>query len=120
MTKKDRSWKPDSSRVVKERTTEATLTAELSTDLLLRYTLQRRGLAMDIADLMSFEMHERIVGGLLSEYLRPPPVGYSKITAEQLSRTDREIFKRLQEWCRKGIRRATDGSRPLESILTKC
>ena len=115
--KKDKTWKPDGNGVVREKTLEVQRYARTSTDLLLRYTLQRRGLAFDIADLMAYEEHQKIVDGLLTEYLRPAPLGYADITIEQLSRTDREIFKRLQSKCRGGIRRGTDGSRPLEVHL---
>lgn len=34
--------------------------ADISTDLLLRFTLQRRGPAYDVADMMSVEAHQKI------------------------------------------------------------
>ena len=51
-------------------------------------THYRGGVAFDIADLMAYEEHQKIVDGLLTEYLRPAPLGYADITIEQLSRTD--------------------------------
>ena len=118
-TKKDKQWKPDASGIIRERTVDSRGVADVSTDLLLRYTLQRRGLAYDIADLMSYESHQKVVDMLLTEYLRVAPDHYAKVSLEQVSRADREIFRSLQEQCREGIRRTLAGDRPMERHIDK-
>jgi len=115
--KKDRQWKPDASGIVRERVVEQGVDADLGTDLLLQYALQRRGLAMEIADLMDYETHQLWVTFLLSSYMSIPPANYAKLTLEQICKADQEIFKMLQQTCRAGIRRTVAGSRPLEAAL---
>ena len=41
--------------------------ASYKTDLLLKSTLQRRGLALDMAGVMSYEMHDRLISFLFDE-----------------------------------------------------
>ena len=118
-TKKDKQWRPDAAGIVKERAVERGSVAELGTDLLLRYALQRRGLAFEIADLMDYDTHQNIVDLLLREYMRAPPHGYAKVSLEQICRADREIFKGLQDACRSGIRRDVAGARPLDSAVPR-
>eukprot|EP00972_Heterocapsa_arctica_P044340 6546307-Heterocapsa_arctica.AAC.1 len=58
--KKDDMWKPDSLGVIKLVRAEVSVRAKLQSDLMLRYALQRRGLALDMADVMAYEVHEEI------------------------------------------------------------
>ena len=118
-TKKDKTWKPDAAGVVKEKVVDRAPLADTSTDLKLRFTLQRRGLALDIADLLAYEEHQKIVDWLLGEYHRIAPDGYNRVSLEQVHHADREIFRCLQEVCRGGIKRRVDGKRPLEDNLEK-
>lgn len=93
-TRKDKQWKPDQHGVVRERVVEAVEHADVSTDLKLKSTLMRRRLALDIADVMSFETHQRIVDVLMDEYMRPPPHGYAK----------KVLAKAVPRWCVAGCR----------------
>eukprot|EP00969_Alexandrium_andersonii_P027866 1215940-Alexandrium_andersonii.AAC.1 len=56
--KKDKEWRPDAQGVVRERVVSVKSPADTSTDLRLRFALQRRGLALEVAQLMSFDVHE--------------------------------------------------------------
>ena len=69
--------------------------ASYKTDLLLKSTLQRRGLALDMAGVMSYEVHDRLITFLFDEYMRIPHEGYAKTTVDQLHNADREIWSRL-------------------------
>jgi hypothetical protein len=95
--------------------------ASYKTDLLLKSVLQRRGLALDMAGVMSYEIHDRLVSFLVDEYMRQPIEGYGRTTVDQLHAADREIWSMLSKKCRKGVR-ATPGqfSRPLEDSLDAC
>ena len=115
--KKDKTWKADSGGIVRETSSDVACKADISTDLRLKYALQRRGLAFDMANLMAFKSHEALVTLLLSEYMRDPPPGYAKVSLAQVQRADREIFRRLAEMTRCGLQLRPDGKRPLDTHL---
>ena len=88
--------------------------AEIGTDLLLRFCLQRRGMALHMASLVSYTKHEELVELLMSEYLRSPPEGWRALTLDQLARADREFFRLLAERCRGGVKAIDPLQRPME------
>eukprot|EP00973_Karenia_brevis_P067965 9455761-Karenia_brevis.AAC.1 len=54
------------------------VTADLTSDLKVKYALSRRGLMLDQANLLAFEKHEVLVRTLLKAYARDPPSGYCR------------------------------------------
>eukprot|EP00973_Karenia_brevis_P083726 11617511-Karenia_brevis.AAC.1 len=68
--RRDKQFSADAGGILREKTKEAQLQADTSTDLLLRYALQRRGLALDQAGIMSFTVHEKIVHLLFEALMR--------------------------------------------------
>ena len=54
--------------------------ADTRTDLRLRQAYIRRGLALEVADVMTFTVHEKLVDKLFQEYQREPPAGYNQVT----------------------------------------
>eukprot|EP00969_Alexandrium_andersonii_P000605 26069-Alexandrium_andersonii.AAC.1 len=115
--KKTKEWRADSSGLLREHTTANEAKVDLSTDLRMKYALQRRGLAAEQAGLLTFEVHDTWVSKLLREYLRVPPPGYQKISVAQVQRADRELFKRMAEETRGGFPAAAPGKLPLDNLL---
>eukprot|EP00972_Heterocapsa_arctica_P082767 12195329-Heterocapsa_arctica.AAC.1 len=74
-------------------------------------------MAFDMANLISFPVHELLVDRLLEEYLHEPPTGFARGGLDQLMRADREIFRRLAEETRSGIAVDETGRLPLEATL---
>ena len=103
-TKVEKVWKPDSDGRIRESSVPSVPSAELGTDLLLRYTLQRRGLALEVANVCDFATHELWVGILFDAMITPPPPGYAKVSWNQLRRADEEMFRRIARECRDGLR----------------
>ena len=68
--REEKIWKVDASGTLKQHTTKDEVTADTSSDFLLRSALSRRGLALDIAKLCSYEKHELWVTRLLQELHR--------------------------------------------------
>ena len=64
----------------------------------------RRGLAFDIANLMSFEIHELIRRALLDALSEEPPPGYAPASMAQVERADRYVFSKLADKTREGVR----------------
>ena len=74
-------------------------------DLLqLKYSLQRRGIAMQMARILSFRVHEKLVDYYFEEMSREPPNRYEKVSLEQVARMDKEVFRRLGELTRDGFK----------------
>jgi hypothetical protein len=109
--------KADAAGYVKERVLEVRGSTDTSTDLLIRYALTRRGLAMELGQVLSYTVHEELIALLFREYLRPPPPGYSRVSIDQVRRADIEIFRQMQEQSRAGIRILPDGRMPLDLVL---
>lgn len=52
---------------------------------------------MEIADVMTFTHHEKLVEKLFAEYQRDPPPGYSAVTLRQVAEADRRAWKMVAE-----------------------
>ena len=100
---------------LEEPTTEQV--ADTGTDLKLTNALARRGVAMELAHLMSYKVHDTMVKWYLREYARLPVPVYAKISLTQIRNTDEEIFVRLAALTRVGLQLAPDGSYPLDALL---
>ena len=101
--KKDEMWKEDGEGRLKRVFTPGEDKADLKDHLMLRYALQRRGVALEIARLMSFKVHEKLINFFFEELARDALPGYSQVTLEQVRRADKEVFMRLAEKTRGGI-----------------
>ena len=91
--------------------------ADLSTDLLLRFALQRRGLAFDTARVMSFEVHEQLVNRLIYEMLSDVPEHCNRVTLQQIKMADTKAFELLVELTPEGIRPDQTGVLPLDTAV---
>ena len=109
--------KADAAGFVKERVLEVRGATDTSTDLLIRYALTRRGIAMELGQVMSYTVHEQLIAMLFREYLRAPPPGYNRVSIDQVRRADIEVFRQMQEQSRSGIRILPDGRMPLDLVL---
>ena len=93
------------------------LSADVSSDLKVRFALLRRALAYDSAGLVSFDVGMRWVDYLFAALLRPPLEGYSPVTLAQLVRADQELWKCMAIATRAGITARPDGTRPLQEAM---
>ena len=91
--------------------------ADLHTDLKLKTALQRRGVAMEIAQLCTFEVHDKYVNFLLKEMSRRQLPGFHGISSNQLLQVDSEVFIKLAEQTRSNLDLQEDGHFPLDTLL---
>eukprot|EP00435_Cladocopium_sp_Y103_P058259 s502_g20.t1 len=110
-------WRADASGTIKQSEAEANLKCEVSTELDVMNAMRRRGVAYEIANLMSFEKHELIVNHLFAELQREPLDGYKKLSLGQLSAADREIHVKLAEKTRAGLPLGPAGELPLDQYI---
>ena len=95
---------------------EETGKAPCGTELELDFALKRRGLALAMADILAWEVHEALRQDLLSALMRQPPPGYDRVSMAQVRRADEVAFGLLAKAADAGIRRV-GGDRPLDAKM---
>ena len=114
--KKDKEWRPDAQGVIREKVSTRKAVADVGSDLRLKLALQRRGLALDMALLLRFSVHEQLIEVMLRAYLEDAPNGFSNLGLDQLRRADQLAFTLMAERTRDGIRPVGE-ERPLDKAL---
>lgn len=112
----DPTWKPDATGVIREVRVQAEVKADTSTDLRLKYALQRRSLALDQARLVDFSEMEKWTQILLEAYTTAPIAGHKKVSIEQIQHADMELFKKIIKETRDRIR-PSGGVAPVQQAL---
>ena len=115
--KKIKSFDTDSSGRLKVAEEKAENPTDIATDLKVKEALQRRGIAMELAQLVSFEVHNRYVAWLFKQMDRKPPKDFHAVTLQQIHEADEEIFLRLAEQTRDGLEVNLDGTYRLDQLL---
>ena len=95
---------------------KADVKADTSTELLLQHALQRRGIALEMSNLLNYDKHYLWVERLLSARLDPLPSTHCLPTFDQLRMADAKLWQLLAEKTRKGVQ-CTAAGRPLDSIF---
>ena len=73
------------------------LTADLGNELRVHLAFIRRGLALDMANLASYEVHEKVMREFMSHLTRTPPPGFRGATIESILRADKELWTRVAD-----------------------
>ena len=102
--------------VIKEKQEVPAETA--SSALQVKEALDRRGIGLVFADLISHTSYTKYLSSLFSHLHREPPPGYSRCSVSQLVAADKAVWAKLLE---DGIRpkRAADGTLPLDAALSR-
>lgn len=108
--KDDKQMSIDSSGAVRIRDKELRQEADLSSDLLVRQAMMRRGLALDQSNILGYLERDKWVERVFDARLETPPDGYARITHQQVINADRKLFVKLAEATRSGIQYTAAGS----------
>ena len=115
--KKTKSFETDSSGRLKVGEEQVEAPADTATDLKLKTALQRRGIAMEVAQLLSFEVHDKYVNWLFRQLSRKPFTGFHQVSIQQIHELDTEVFLKLAEQTREGLDLNIDGTYCLDVLL---
>ncbi|CAE6914886.1 PARP6, partial [Symbiodinium sp. CCMP2456] len=74
--------------------------ADTSTELLVQLALTRRGIAFEMSNILSYNLHTRWVERLMSARLDPVPASHSLPSMAQLQAADRKLFQVLADQSR--------------------
>ena len=102
-------------QMVKLSTAEDHIVVDTSTDL--QWALQRRGLAFDQCTLMSHSEYEIWVQQLMGQMTRDAATGFSKVTAGQVIRADRELFTLMAQELQGPLQPDARGEMPMDKKM---
>lgn len=88
----------------------------ISTTYHLAQCLQRRGIALDFANLISFSAHQAYCDKLLRHLSLDPPPCYQAATLSQIMKADKQVWTFLAQNC-DDIRPNAGGIKPLDDML---
>ena len=114
-----RKWAADAAGVVREKAVRQDPAADTSTALRVSWALQRRGVALEIAGLMTYEAHEKIRLKLISAITKDTPdPRYAPASLDQTKAADREIWRQLSKKAKGQLRAKTPmDPPPLEAFI---
>ena len=109
----------DSSGKLKIESKKTDVAADTSTEILLQFALQRRGLSMDQANLIEYNIHQKWVDRVIKMRLTPAPHGYQMTSFRQILDADKKLFEELSDATRAGVQVTAEG-RPLDKHFVEC
>eukprot|EP00435_Cladocopium_sp_Y103_P012604 s5263_g3.t1 len=112
-------WSKCTSRTQEAVNKDPSISACLNTELDVHNALRRRGVAYEVAQAMSFEVHEKILNFFFFELKKEPVEGFAQVTLQQLASADRELHVRLAEMTRGGFKPGPGGELPLDIPTTE-
>ena len=112
-----KKWLPDAKGVVRERTLKPEPIIAVNSTMNLDMALKRRGMAMEVSGVMSYEKHEllreRLIGALNAE---SPDPRVQPASLDQVKAADRKVWEMMAYACRYGLR-PTSGVLPMDAAI---
>ena len=81
----------------------AELTTDLGNELRVHHAFIRRGIALDMANIASYHVHEKVMREFMSHLTRTAPHGFKGPTIESVLRADRELWTRVADKVRSNL-----------------
>ena len=95
------------------RPKELEVFADLSTELRVQHAFTRRGLALEMANLMSYNVHEKITRSFMSYLTQSVPSAFQRPDISAVLRADRELWTRAADECRSNLKVNAHGKLPV-------
>lgn len=95
----------------------AELTTDLGNELRIHHAFIRRGIALDMANLASYHVHEKVMREFMSHLTRTAPHGFKGPTIESVLRADRELWTRVADKVRSNLRPDKNDVLPVDAAL---
>lgn len=90
--------------------------ADFGTEIKMQWCFQRRGIAMELCNLVSWRISNMWLSMMLNTYSYDPPPGYSRVTLQQLVRADKELWTLLARDIT-SVKPTNTGERPLDKAI---
>ena len=92
-------------------------TTALDNQLQISFAFQRRSLALEMTDIMSYANAELLKDRLIAAVMKPSPTGYAAVSLQQALEADQVAWQLLSEKTRGGIKRLGNSARPCDLAL---
>ena len=117
--KKDASLTLDGTGGLKISSKPNVVPCDVSSDMLVRYALVRRGLALEQANILDYKLHDELLKKYMFFRLTDPPPGYARVSLKQIEQADRQFILLMAEQTRNGIRVKAGGTRPCDNSFRR-
>ena len=99
--------------------TSVDLDADTSTIIKVGDVLVRRGAALHIGHVLSWDIHKALADEIMSALKNDPQPGTAKVTLAQAKDYDREVWRRVADLASGRVKQNPDGTLPLDSLVEK-
>ncbi|CAE7579831.1 SLC24A2 [Symbiodinium sp. CCMP2592] len=114
--KRDSMLTVDSQGRLKAEAKSDHIKADTSSEILLQFALLRRGLALEMSNLLDFRLHRRWAEKLIETRMAAQLDTHSQVSFAQLEASDQKFFQELADRTRDGVQ-ATALGRPLDDCF---
>ncbi|CAE7263722.1 unnamed protein product [Symbiodinium sp. CCMP2592] len=114
--KRDSMLTVDSQGRLKAEAKSDHIKADTSSEILLQFALLRRGLALEMSNLLDFRLHRRWAEKLIETRMAAQLDTHSQVSFAQLEAADQKFFQELADRTRDGVQ-ATALGRPLDDCF---
>ena len=92
---------------------------DVGSELKCLWALQRRGIAFDQAEILSWDVHESWVHKLFNTLSQEVPAGFGRVSLAQVLRADRELFVLMTQEISDPLRPAAGSPKPMDAALQR-
>ena len=115
-TKKDNLLSLDSEGRLKAQAKSDNIKADTGSEIMLQYALLRRGLALEMGNVLAFRLHRKWAEKLIEARMTVQSSTHAQVSFGQLMAADQRLFAELADRSREGIQSGPKG-RPLEATF---
>ena len=90
------------------------LTSEIGNELRVHQAMVRRGLALEMSNLGTYAVHEKVMRYLMNHLNKPAPPGYKPASIDAILRADKELWTRVADQVRSDLRADRNGEMPVD------
>ena len=92
--------------------------ADHSSEIKLQWCFQRRGIALEMCELLSWHISQKWLTTMFAVYASDPPANFSRVTPPQLISADKALWTILARET-ESVRPDANGKRPLDNAIEK-
>ena len=115
-TKKDNLLSLYSEGRLKAQAKSDNIKADTGSEIMLQYALLRRGLALEMGNVLAFRLHRKWAEKLIEARMTVQSSTHAQVSFGQLMAADQRLFAELADRSREGIQSGPKG-RPLDAIF---
>ena len=93
------------------------LSTEMGNELRVHQAMIRRGLALEMSNLATYAVHEKVMRKFMNHLNKPAPPGYKATSLDAILRADKELWTQVADQVRSDLRPDKNGALPVDVAL---